>query len=85
MPEMKCGKCGHITNTALCDWINGINNQAATCYARITEDGESWEKGCGFDSADGFTRRYCERMFLPVEKHIDWNSDEGKKVCSVST
>ena len=34
--------------------MKGGKREGATCYARITEDGETWGKGCLFDDADAF-------------------------------
>jgi hypothetical protein len=50
MPAVTCLKCGGVTNTALCDWLNCKKNKggeikyADRCYSKYV-NGE-WVDGC---------------------------------------
>ena len=63
MPIATC-KCGYQTNSATSNYwlLYGIGDKAemvgpTKCWARII-DGK-WEKGCAFDEADEFDKKFA--------------------------
>ena len=63
MPELQCGRCGEMTNTALCDWVNAIDTgKAVCCYARWDKV-KGWVKGCAFsdENADKFMVNFAQK------------------------
>jgi hypothetical protein len=46
MPEIRCKKCGGMTNTALSDHINNESGMADECYAKWDEVEMVWVRGC---------------------------------------
>ena len=72
---LTCLKCGHKTNSAVSKWRDSPDplTQATGCYARMTKEGDKWEKGCCFDEADKFMKRYAENLFTAG---IDWNANK---------
>lgn len=54
MPEKICRKCGRMTNTAVCDWLDSPDEKADRCFAAFV-DGR-WVEGCGFHDTDEYAR-----------------------------
>jgi len=65
MSAIKCGRCGRITNTALCDWVDNIDaGVAVKCYAAWDEEKECWVDGCAFNDkgADPFMKSFAAKQ-----------------------
>jgi len=54
-----CRKCGSTTNTAVCDHVDSPDHLADQCY--LAWDGR-WVKGCSYDSADEFSKHFCDKL-----------------------
>jgi len=50
MPEIKCRRCGGMTNTAVADHMQSQDGKADRCFVRW--DKGVPEKGCGYDDTD---------------------------------
>ena len=64
MSTIKCGRCGEMTNTALCDWVDCIDTgKADRCYARWDEKKKQWVEGCAMKDkdADGFSVNFAKK------------------------
>ena len=60
MPEIICRNCKRTTNTGLSYWINSPDGRADLCYATFING--KWEKGCGYEKADNFTKQYVDKL-----------------------
>jgi len=67
MASIKCRKCGGITNTALCDWLNSKDDMADECY--LTFVNRKWEKGCSYDSADPLEKEVIGHLLKDQENN----------------
>lgn len=61
MSVKTCRRCGGLTNTALCDWINSLDDMADKCFVRWV-DGIA-EPGCAYKERDVVTDRVANRLF----------------------
>lgn len=68
MSEIQCRKCKAWTNTALANHIYSKDNMADVCYARYVEG--QWEKGCGYETADAFSRRFADGIISPPKINL---------------
>lgn len=66
MPTLKCASCGRDTNTAVSDHIDRHDGKASRCYAAHVPD-VGWVKGCAYDDASEFMRRFVDRMISKDE------------------
>ena len=72
MSAIKCGRCGRITNTALCDWVDNIDaGVAVKCYAAWDEEKECWVDGCAFNDkgADPFMNHLLQSRLNLLQHH----------------
>lgn len=58
MSEMRCGKCGGLTNSSVCDW--NTKDGVIECYAKF-ENGK-WIRGCGYDNCDPWTKPSINKL-----------------------
>ncbi|KKK76774.1 hypothetical protein LCGC14_2860250 [marine sediment metagenome] len=64
MPQIECARCGRMTNTALCDWVDCIDTgKAARCYAAWDEVKKCWVEGCAVndEDADWFSVKFAKK------------------------
>lgn len=59
MSAIKCGKCGGLTNTAVCDW-SLKPTEVRECYAKVEKG--VWVKGCGYDHMDPYMKIGVNRL-----------------------
>ncbi|HSI20216.1 MAG TPA: hypothetical protein VLA04_00695 [Verrucomicrobiae bacterium] len=66
MPVFKCANCGGSTNSTTCDYVAGLRDgrikhgEAEKCFLRLTPDGKRYEKGCAYDQANSFQRKFAD-------------------------
>ena len=63
MPGIICGRCGRVTNTAFCDWVDCMDTgKAARCYAAWDDDKDEWVEGCAVNDkgADQFSVQFAK-------------------------
>ena len=95
MPTVKCLRCGAVTNTALCDWIDCEKNKglkgmdypkyADRCYAAWDEKTQDWKEGCAYKEADLMTKRLIEHVVHPKEEKHERKSKTVHKVATKGT
>lgn len=63
MSEIECGRCGRMTNTALCDWVNCMDTgKAARCYAAWDEENRRWVAGCAMNDGDADSHNFAAKI-----------------------
>lgn len=77
MPTIICRGCGQTSNTALSNWMHSKDDKADACYARLSEN--KWEKGCGYDKGDHFTKQYVNKLIHQLMPYKYLISDDEKQ------
>lgn len=63
MPTIPCDGCGRDTNTALCNHIDyKFMERAGYCYAAWNAVAKRWVRGCGYDKADDYIKKYVDKL-----------------------
>ncbi len=71
MPILECKRCGRMTNTALCDWVDNIDEgKAVRCYAAWDKEKNCWVEGCAMhdEDADNFSKAFAAKQILREAK-----------------
>jgi hypothetical protein len=65
VPNLKCRRCGELTNTAISDHIDSPDDQADRCFAFWNKGDKKWQQGCGYSDEDIIaiaSRSYADRI-----------------------
>lgn len=70
MSNIQCERCGGMTNTALCDWVNNIDaGKASRCFAKWDEVNKCWKAGCAM--GDKIRNEYDAFSVAFAKKYIN--------------